>query len=246
MIIVVAAVPADEDRSPDIEQLACPPVGAGRGSLNGDDVQQPPHQRQAGLAGEIGQQAAVPDAMEAAREHLLQEAAHERLRRQCHGLVACLALGVGFDAVVLPFEGDAALVQGEQPAVGDGHPVRVARQTGHLFCLTAVIDVCRHQSAARADAGIGQVALRNRSSDFNEISYLGRDLHRGSQCKTHANSASRVPDDSAVFRWFVSLAVQLFNANAGSWSQNSGGGCICSAMPVPFGPVAAASVGRKR
>ena len=37
-----------------------------------------------------------------------------------------LALG----PVVLPAEGDAALVQRDQPAVGDGHPVRVARQVG--------------------------------------------------------------------------------------------------------------------
>ena len=33
-------------------------------------------------------------------------------------------------AVVLPAEGDAALVHREQPAVGDGHAVRVARQVG--------------------------------------------------------------------------------------------------------------------
>ena len=43
-----------------------------------------------------------------------------------HRLVARPALG----AVVLPAEGDAALVQREQAAVGDRHPVGVARQIG--------------------------------------------------------------------------------------------------------------------
>ena len=43
-----------------------------------------------------------------------------------HRLVARLPLG----PIVLPLEGDAALVHREQPAVGDGYAVRVARQVG--------------------------------------------------------------------------------------------------------------------
>ena len=46
--------------------------------------------------------------------------------RQGHGLVAGACRG----AVILPTEGDAALVEGEQPRVGDRHPVRVAGQIG--------------------------------------------------------------------------------------------------------------------
>jgi hypothetical protein len=43
---------------------------------------------------------------------------------KAHGLVARAALR----AVVLPAEGDAALVQGQQPAIGDGDAVGVARE----------------------------------------------------------------------------------------------------------------------
>ena len=45
---------------------------------------------------------------------------------QRHGLVAAGA----FDPVVLPLEGDAGLVGGDQPAVGDGDAMGVARQIG--------------------------------------------------------------------------------------------------------------------
>src|SRR5207249_854769 len=43
-----------------------------------------------------------------------------------HGLVAGAALGT----IVLPAEGHAALIQRDEPAVGDGHSMRVARQVG--------------------------------------------------------------------------------------------------------------------
>ena len=46
--------------------------------------------------------------------------------REGHGLVARLARG----AVVLPAEGDATIVEGEQASVRDRHPVGVARQIG--------------------------------------------------------------------------------------------------------------------
>ena len=59
-------------------------------------------------------------------QDMQQEAAHELLGAERHRLVARLALG----AVVLPAEGDAALVECEQAAVGDGHAVRVAGQIG--------------------------------------------------------------------------------------------------------------------
>ncbi len=55
-----------------------------------------------------------------------QEAAHELAGLERHRLVARGTL----DAVVLPAEGDAALVERDEAAVGDGHAVRVARQIG--------------------------------------------------------------------------------------------------------------------
>ncbi len=46
-----------------------------------------------GGAGSVGQQSVVPEAVEAARQHVQQEAAHELVRRERHGLVAGAALG---------------------------------------------------------------------------------------------------------------------------------------------------------
>ncbi len=70
----------------------------------------------------IAEQAVVADAMEAARQHVQQEAPHELVGLERHGFVARTALL----AVVLPAEGDAALIEGEEPAVGDGHPMGIA------------------------------------------------------------------------------------------------------------------------
>src|SRR5260221_10657284 len=62
--------------------------------------------------------------MQSAGQRVQQEATHELVGTERHRLVAGRALG----AVILPAEGHAALVQAEQPAVGDGHAERIARQ----------------------------------------------------------------------------------------------------------------------
>ena len=79
-----------------------------------------------GLAVGIGEQSVVADAMEAGRQHVQQEAAHELVGHQCHRFVARAALG----AVVLPAECNAAIIRGEEARVGDRHPMGVARQIG--------------------------------------------------------------------------------------------------------------------
>ena len=57
----------------------------------------------------IGEQPVVADAVEAAGQNMQQEATHELVGRERHGLVARLPAGT----VILPAEGDAALVEGE-------------------------------------------------------------------------------------------------------------------------------------
>jgi hypothetical protein len=52
-----------------------------------------------------------------------EEAADELVGSERHLLVSIAALA----AVVLPFEGDACLVNGDQAAVGDGDAVGVTR-----------------------------------------------------------------------------------------------------------------------
>ena len=71
----------------------------------------------------IGQQAVMPDAMEPPWQHMHEEAADELVCRQRHGLVAARTL----DAVVLVFECDGSLVGLDQPVIGDGDAVGVAR-----------------------------------------------------------------------------------------------------------------------
>ena len=125
-----AAVPADEERSDTIS------VASWLGGDLGHDVQQLAHQREVGLRRTVGQQPVVADAMEAAGQHMQQEAAHELAGLQRHRLVARAALG----AVVLPAEGDAALVDGDAGGCwrwprgacsATGTPARPrARQTG--------------------------------------------------------------------------------------------------------------------
>jgi hypothetical protein len=81
-------------------------------------------------AGAFGEQAVVADAMQAFWQHVDEETADELEGGDRHLLVSIAAL----DAVVLPLEGDAALVAGDQAAVGDRDAVGVARQIGqHRF-----------------------------------------------------------------------------------------------------------------
>src|SRR4030088_3757385 len=81
-------------------------------------------------AGAFGKQAVVADAVEAFWQHVDEETADELVGGECHALVSIAAL----DAIVLPLEGDALLVAGDQAAVGDGHAMGVARQIGQ-HCL---------------------------------------------------------------------------------------------------------------
>jgi hypothetical protein len=57
----------------------------------------------------------VPNAMEALRQHVDQEAPDELVGRQRHRFVA----GGPLDPIVLVLEGDAVLVGEQQPAIGD-------------------------------------------------------------------------------------------------------------------------------
>ena len=78
------------------------------------------------LAVGVGEKAVVADPMKARGQHVQQEAAHELIGLQGHGFVARASVF----AVVLPAEGDATIIEGEKPRVGDRHPMGVARQIG--------------------------------------------------------------------------------------------------------------------
>ena len=79
-----------------------------------------------GLGAAARQQAVVADAVKALWQDMKHEAPDELGGRQRHGLVAARS----FDPIVLVAERDANLVGLDQPAIGDGDAVRVARQVG--------------------------------------------------------------------------------------------------------------------
>ena len=81
---------------------------------------------EAGLARRSGEQAVVTDAVEPARQDVKQEAADELVGAERHDLLAVRAIA----AIILVAEGDAGLVEGEQPPVRDGDAVGVAREIG--------------------------------------------------------------------------------------------------------------------
>ena len=77
-------------------------------------------------ANRAGEQAVVADAVEAARQHVQEKAADELGGVERHGLEPVAA----FDAIVLPFEGDALLVERDEPGVGDRDAMGVAGEIG--------------------------------------------------------------------------------------------------------------------
>src|SRR5271165_1777680 len=77
-------------------------------------------------ANRAGEQAVVADAVEAARQHVQEKAADELAGVERHGLEPVAA----FDAVILPLEGPALLVERDEPGVRDGDAMGVAGEIG--------------------------------------------------------------------------------------------------------------------
>jgi hypothetical protein len=77
---------------------------------------------QALTAPPIGEKAEVPDAREASREHMFEEAAQEDLVSEHHPTLLVVM------SVVLPTERDMGVSEIDEPVVGNGNPMRVAGQ----------------------------------------------------------------------------------------------------------------------
>ena len=69
-------------------------------------------------------QIAFADAVEAGRQDVNEKAADELVRAERHGFVSRAAIG----AIILVPEGDAVVVRGDQPAVGDRDAMGMARE----------------------------------------------------------------------------------------------------------------------
>src|SRR3954449_12433745 len=94
--------------------------GLGDGLLRGRGRgEQGPDPGDVGGPGAAGEQAVVADAVEAAGEHVKQEAADALVGRERHALNPRASRRAVPGAVVLPAERHAALVAGEKPTVRD-------------------------------------------------------------------------------------------------------------------------------
>ena len=101
----------------------------------------------------------MSDAVEAARQHMDQEAANELVGAKRHDLGAFRSVG----AIVFPFERDAAGIKRDEPVVGDGDAVGVKRQ----------IAQDRLGSAERALAVDHPFGLAQRRQILRELAAVG-------------------------------------------------------------------------
>ena len=106
----------------------------------------------------VGEEAEVADAVEAGRQDVEQEPAHELAGVEGHDLVATLV------AVVLPAEADRVVGHGDEPAVGDGDAVSVAPEIGEdllgpaegAFGVDHPVDLPQPGAMGGEGVGLGQ------------------------------------------------------------------------------------------
>jgi len=114
-------------------------------------------------AGAFGEQAVVADAVQAFWQHVNEEAAGELVGCKRHLLASIAAL----DAIILPLEGDASLVKGDQAAVGDGDAVGVARQIDQhrlgpaerRLCVDDPLDLAQPREISRKGLRLGEMGV---------------------------------------------------------------------------------------
>src|SRR6516225_5549280 len=105
-------------------------AAGGSGSFAGDGMPQLARSCDVGGSVAAGKQSVVPNAMEALWQDVDEKATNELIGRERHRLVTSWPV----DAIVLVPEGDAVLVGGYEPAIGDCHAVGVAREIAqHLL-----------------------------------------------------------------------------------------------------------------
>ena len=97
--------------------------GAATGSAS---PQQVPDLRDVGFATGTGQQAVVPDTVEAVGQDMDHETADDLIGGQLHDPLSV----AGLDAVILPAERDGLGISADQAVVRDRHAVRVAAKIG--------------------------------------------------------------------------------------------------------------------
>ena len=113
--------------------------------------------------GVVGEESVMTDAVEARGQHVDKKAADKLGRGQGHGLVPITPFG----AIVLPLEGDTALITGNETAVADGNPMGVARQVSEYglgsgersLGIDHPVDGAQWRQIVGEVAGIGELLM---------------------------------------------------------------------------------------
>ena len=101
---------------------------AGEAGIFSDAAEQLEAQRQQRSAVAVGEESEVADAHEAGRQQMEQEAAQELIDRQSHEPFLVAVGGIA------PTEGDVAIGESDQPAVGNGDAMGIGAEiTQHMF-----------------------------------------------------------------------------------------------------------------
>ena len=154
----------------------CRSLGVGRlDGIDWDDgiLEQLADARDIFGSGLAGEESVVTDAVETRWQNMHQEAADELVRMERHRLVVSLW---AIKPVILPLEGDAFVVEGDQAAVGDGDAVGVAREvTQDFLWATKWAFAINHPFAVTQRRQIGRKGscVRERSMLAEELQLSG-------------------------------------------------------------------------
>lgn len=126
-----------------------------------------------GRAVAVSVEAIVANAVLAFGEHVDQEPTDELWGRERHGGVTSCA----FKAVIFDAEGDTALIETDQAAVGNGHPVRVARQIGQhgfgpgegFFGVNDPVDLAQRLQESIECGAVNEVGMASKELQLPSI-----------------------------------------------------------------------------
>ena len=185
-------------------------------------VQQPPTKLQIGAPPGPGQEAEVADAVEVRRQDMQQEAAHELVGGQAHGLPAMLL------AIVLPTEPDHAVVDRHEAVVGEGDAMGVATEVvecaggavegtlgvDHPGAAPQGLQVAgkggglgqRSEFAAEAETALAEVAFE--AGEEEGAKAAGQDAHRQEEAGAAADPALAVGGQAAAGHDAVQVGVE--------------------------------------
>src|SRR5262249_48369628 len=141
----------------------------------------------------VGKQSIVADAVGPPWEDMQKEGANELMGVECHCLPAIGAM----EAIVFPSEGDATVVGGDQPPVGNGDAMGVARQVAEhgfrpsewLLGVNDPLDFAQRRKEGGEGSPIGERRVISEELQAVGLMRLHQDLqkHASEKAREHAD-----------------------------------------------------------